>query len=241
MQTINTFKKECCAEEGFTLVELAVVMIIIGLLLGGVMKGQELIRSAEVSAAISQIKNIDTAVNAFRDSFDAMPGDLTAAQATARIPNCGAAPCAVAGDNNNRIDSTLLGFAGPSGVENRASMIQMVNVNLLLNNLGPDDDYDGDLGGELSIGYHTGAAALPASLGGGIAPVGHYVEILNDASAGGAVIDLTANQAARVDRKLDDGVPDTGTVQGGGCVTAAPLWDEANSAIGCRLVVQLSN
>ena len=58
-------------------------MIIIGLLLGGVMKGQELIRSAEVSAAISQIKNIDTAVNAFRDSFDAMPGDLTAAQATA--------------------------------------------------------------------------------------------------------------------------------------------------------------
>ena len=75
-------------EGGFTLVELAIVMIIIGLLIGGILKGQELINNARVSSSVTQIKGAEAAINTFRDKYAALPGDI--ANAAARLPNCGA-------------------------------------------------------------------------------------------------------------------------------------------------------
>ncbi len=62
-------------EQGFTLVEIAVVLVIIGLLLGGVLKGQELINSAKVKSIIGEFRNVSTYVYAYQDRFRAMPGD----------------------------------------------------------------------------------------------------------------------------------------------------------------------
>lgn len=62
-------------QQGFTLVEIAVVMVIIGLLLGGVLKGQELINSAKVKSVINDFRNTSTYVFAYQDRFRAMPGD----------------------------------------------------------------------------------------------------------------------------------------------------------------------
>lgn len=62
-------------QAGFTLVEIAIVLVIIGLLLGGVLKGQSLIDSARVKNIIQQSTSLTSAVNAYQDRFRALPGD----------------------------------------------------------------------------------------------------------------------------------------------------------------------
>lgn len=60
---------------GFTLIELAIVLVIIGLLLGGVLKGQELINSAKVKNMASDFKNIQVYIYGYQDRYRALPGD----------------------------------------------------------------------------------------------------------------------------------------------------------------------
>ena len=63
------------SQRGFTLVEIAVVLVIIGLLLGGVLKGQELINSAKVKSVVSDFRSTSTYLFSYQDRFRAMPGD----------------------------------------------------------------------------------------------------------------------------------------------------------------------
>jgi len=68
-------------QSGFTLVEIAIVLVIIGLLLGGVLKGQELINSAKVKNFAQDFRNIPLFIYGYQDKFKALPGDDAAAQA----------------------------------------------------------------------------------------------------------------------------------------------------------------
>lgn len=62
-------------QSGFTLVEIAIVLVIIGLLLGGILKGQELINSAKVKNLANDFRVIPTYIYAYQDKFRALPGD----------------------------------------------------------------------------------------------------------------------------------------------------------------------
>jgi len=62
-------------QSGFTLVEIAIVLVIIGLLLGGVLKGQELVNSAKVKNLANDFRSISSFVYAYQDRFRAFPGD----------------------------------------------------------------------------------------------------------------------------------------------------------------------
>src|SRR5450830_1888308 len=62
-------------QTGFTLIELAIVLVIIGLLLGGVLKGQELINSAKAKNIAGDLKNAQIFIYAYQDKFRAIPGD----------------------------------------------------------------------------------------------------------------------------------------------------------------------
>ena len=68
-------------QPGFTLIELAIVLVIIGLLLGGVLKGQELIASAKVKNMAGDFKNIQVMLYGYQDKFRALPGDDAGAAA----------------------------------------------------------------------------------------------------------------------------------------------------------------
>lgn len=73
-------------QSGFTLIEIAIVLVIIGLLLGGVLKGQELITSARVRNLIAQQDGIKAAFFGFQDRFRAYPGDYSSANTTLKCP-----------------------------------------------------------------------------------------------------------------------------------------------------------
>ena len=62
-------------QSGFTLVEIAIVLVIIGLLLGGVLKGQELIDSAKVKNFANDFRNLPLFIYGYQDKFKALPGD----------------------------------------------------------------------------------------------------------------------------------------------------------------------
>ena len=64
-------------QSGFTLVEIAIVLVIIGLLLGGILKGQELINSAKVKNLANDFRVIPTYIYAYQDKFKSLPGDDT--------------------------------------------------------------------------------------------------------------------------------------------------------------------
>ena len=67
-------------QSGFTLIEIAIVLVIIGLLLGGVLKGQELINSAKVKNLATDFKNVPVFVYGYQDKYKALPGDDKLAQ-----------------------------------------------------------------------------------------------------------------------------------------------------------------
>src|SRR5215471_11410994 len=84
--------------KGFTLIEIAIVLVIIGLLLGGVLKGQELITGARVRNLISQQDGIKASFFGFQDRYRALPGDYAAA-------NTNIAGVTITGDGNGRIEA----------------------------------------------------------------------------------------------------------------------------------------
>ncbi len=69
-------RNKCGVTGGFTLIELSIVLVIIGLLVGGVLVGKDLIKSAEIRAQIKQIDEFKTATNAFKTKYGYLPGDM---------------------------------------------------------------------------------------------------------------------------------------------------------------------
>jgi len=63
------------SHSGFTLVEIAIVLVIIGLLLGGILKGQEMITQAKIKNIVNDFNGITAAINSYQDRYRALPGD----------------------------------------------------------------------------------------------------------------------------------------------------------------------
>jgi prepilin-type N-terminal cleavage/methylation domain-containing protein len=93
-------------QSGFTLVEIAIVLVIIGLILGGVLQGQVLIDNAKYKNLVKQIESYRAAVHTFQDTYRGMPGDLLNVSALDSA--------AVAGDGDGLIEG---GFCDVSGEE----------------------------------------------------------------------------------------------------------------------------
>lgn len=94
---------------GFTLVEIAIVLVIIGLLLGGVLKGQELINSAKVKNMVGDFRTVSALVYGYQDRFKNFPGDQSQAQLDAAFGAGTASVCAPAAaglcaTNNGHLD-----------------------------------------------------------------------------------------------------------------------------------------
>lgn len=192
-------------QQGFTLVEIAIVLMIIGLLIGGMLRGQELITSARVRNIIDQKSAIQTAQIGFMDRYRMMPGDLTAAQAA--IVGNGAAGGVWGGNSTFLItDSSALYFQNlvAAGFLSCAACNAVGAVAASAAN-SPVNVF----GGVVRVGQATGTADAAAG------------EFLNE--AGAAPLRLVMSTGAgvdsgilrEVDLKADDGRPGTGSLRYG--------------------------
>lgn len=245
-------------EKGFTLVELAIVMTIIGLLIGGVLKGQELMENARVTSTISQVKGYEGAVTTFRDTYNYMPGDMP--NAASRLPDC--AGCNAAGAT---LGDGLVGVNGGLGLDNSAVTTEntLFWTHLLKANLiaGVTDAAisggtvqwgethpSAPVGGGFTVGYGTGGAR--AAWAGGTMPLGNNVTLRSvlTGSVGSAANQqaLSPMRAAQIDRKMDDGISTSGSVVGYGVAASCSgglngSYDETVESKDCGLAFKLQN
>jgi prepilin-type N-terminal cleavage/methylation domain-containing protein len=244
------------SEKGFTLVELAIVMIIIGLLIGGILKGQELINNARISSQVTQFKGIEVAVNTFREKYSGMPGDILTP--ATRVPNCTGA-CNNDGNANGRIDEVLIGAAmATADNENSAAFAQLVQSDMLAGTIDPSAPVatasavgvnliEAKFGGaNLRLGYHPGGLLAGSTAAAGT-PGGHYVALSTQLAGAitNADTNLTPNEADRIDTKVDDGVAVTGSVLAIGAGAAADchtagVYNELLSGKLCGLYIRMS-
>lgn len=91
-------------QDGFTLVEISIVMIIIGLLIGGTFGGMKLIENMQVNRTVQDLKAIESAALTFKDTYNRLPGDMP--NTAARLPSCTTAPCATGGNGDRQISPT---------------------------------------------------------------------------------------------------------------------------------------
>lgn len=231
-------------EAGFTLVELAIVMIIIGLLIGGILKGQELVANAQVTATIAQIKGIDSALSTFRDKYSVLPGDMVSPNT--RLRNCTVNPCADPGNNNSRIDTPALGTLPTATSEGLVAFTHLAAADLISGiDLNGTANFgsalpEAKIGGGFWLG-HTATGNAGGLAAGSLRP-GHYL-VLNaivGTVAAGSTTGVTATQAGQIDRKLDDGVPATGDVQStGNSCRAGADYNEAAQASNCSMYLRV--
>ena len=194
-------------QTGFTLIELAIVLVIIGLLLGGVLRGQELINSAKVKNMARDFQNVQVYIYGYQDKYRALPGDDLAAVAhvgaTANQAGAGAGNGVIGGN----WDSTII-------TEESAIFWQHVRLAGLAPGptvVGAGGYYptnaDGGRIGVQSIAGATNIPILPTPMSGA------YVIC----SAG-----ILGKFAKQLDTTLDDSNTQTGSLR---VYTAATGWD----------------
>ncbi len=226
MMHIYSYSKYNTAEAGFTLIELSIVLVIIGLIVGGVLVGQDLIRAAEIRSTVAQIEKYNSSVNTFRTKYAGIPGDLSASNAAAFgfITRAGSQG---RGDRNGLVDginagaSTNMIFTQESGV----FWDDLTKANLV------DGQFTSAADGASVAAIAAAAVSTqfpPARLArGNMVHVGsvngfNYFTLVGITSVAAAtgVMTVTANltplELFNMDNKMDDGVPLAGIVQAHG-------------------------
>lgn len=211
-------------QSGFTLIEIAIVLLIIGLLLGGIMKGQSMINSARVRAIANDLTGIEAAWISFQDRYRSLPGDFP--QASTHIVQG-----AVDGDANARVDTGaeagavwqhLAGAGFISGIFDGAPIASLTDSACAVTTC-PGNPYNGFYKiGNSSNALNQTTASHELTTGGNIP-----VEVLYE-----------------LDLKMDDGVAGTGRLR---AFDVAPYttcvanneWNVVSGAADCAAVLEL--
>lgn len=230
--------------QAFTLMELALVIVVVGLLAGAVVVGFQVMDAAKIRNSVSKIEEYNNAVNSFRDQYFGWPGDIT--NAGSLWPECDATPTNCNGNGNSIIDSlnesyrawqelTLAELVGGSYTGTSSGGQSVLGTNV------PNLPIDG-IGISLTYADSTWATFYIGSL------VTNKTNIMiigkpttNNLTTTAGVL---TSYAQEIDQKIDDGFPSSGTItsnNAGGCVTAAvpPKYNTATSTAKCALVIQL--
>jgi prepilin-type N-terminal cleavage/methylation domain-containing protein len=198
-------------QRGFTLVEIAIVLVIIGLMLGGILKGQELINSARVRSLADQNAGVQAAYYGFIDRYRRIPGDMRATDAADDISST----ITAGGDGDGVLDAD--DYEEASAAWNHLSVAGFINGNYV--------------GGAEAADTYQVADKAPTN------PFSNYIMLtrsLNYLGAGLAATRLVlftghqipANVLRELDTKVDDGRPDTGTLRAANGDAITPQYND---------------
>lgn len=221
---VNWARATLCYQRGFTLVEMAIVLAIVGLVLGGVFQGQALVDSARVRAMSTEISGIQTAMLSFQERYRALAGDFS--KAALQIDSA-----AVDGNSNGRIDAA----AERAGVWQQLSLAGFVSGN-----------YDGS---QSATGTASDVTCSPATCPQN--PFSGYYKISYGSQA--VNIEAAANEIftggkvpvhilSQLDARLDDGDASTGKFrvhrEFASACTLNGDWNVSGDAVDCAAVLR---
>lgn len=209
---------------GFTLVEVAIVLVIIGLMLGGVFKGQALIDNARVRSMTTEVTGIQSAWLSFQERYRSIPGDF--AKAGTQIDSA-----AVPGNGNGRVDES----SERAGVWQQLALAGFIS-----------GSFDGS---QAAVGTATDLECAPGTCPRN--PYNGYYKISYSAQA--ADVDTPAHEIVtgkhipvsilfQLDAKLDDGRPNAGRFRVhrafASVCTRAGEWDIRSANSNCAGVLR---
>jgi prepilin-type N-terminal cleavage/methylation domain-containing protein len=198
MRAIMVYQNE---STGFTLIEVAIVLVVIGLLLGGVLKGQELIGNTKVKAYAADFRNVPVALYGYQDRFKALPGDDP--NVVSHLAGATKALMPASAQGNGVID-------GPWDTTDGTNESCLFWQHVRLANLAPgptnvdcssaNSTYlpRNTNGGRIGIQSNTGLATITGQI------PGTYVVCSNN---------IPGQYVSQIDTLLDDGDPQTGSVR----------------------------
>lgn len=225
-------------KHGFSLVELSIVLVILGLLTGGILGGQSLMKAAELRSITQDVNRYQIAINTFQDQYMGLPGDLEIATKYWGDDNSACADAAIAdgspGTCNGNGDGEI-NYPGAASVTGETFQLwhQLTLAGLL------EGTYTGIAGSGAAIHHVVGTnspkstysnggwRAWTGNATGGGSTNSYEVSYINSFELGAPIENsstsgplLTPEEAWNVDQKMDDGIPGMGKV-------VARYWDDA--------------
>ena len=233
-------------KHGFSLVELSIVLVILGLLTGGILAGQNLIRASELRSVSTQYQSYVTAVQTFRDKYFAIPGDITNATAFWGEATAGGS-CVTAGGTGtqtcNGDGDGLLDTVSVTGNYGEVYTFwqHLSNAGLIEGSYtgkgGASGRHHSVIGENVPASKLSNAGWTPRSSSssgsGSLTDTGTYNKLYFGEVSGsewtyGRLLD--GDEAWNIDKKIDDGMPIQGMLQSvywGNCTTASNSSDSS--------------